>query len=207
MWPDHLEAGLRRRNEDTRLRILSTAERRFAQRGYDATGVAELCRSAGVSKGAFYHHFASKHDLFLELLDSWLAALDSAFAAAVEQADDVPTALRGMADLVAEGIRRPEQRLGMFVEFWAHAQRDPAIWRRAAEPYRRYLAYFERLIAKGIEQRRFRQIAPERAASLLTSMALGLLMQASFAPDDEAWSDTLRGTVEMFLEGLEDVRR
>ena len=196
-----------RRTEDTRLRILSTAERQFAQSGYDATGVAELCRSAGVSKGAFYHHFASKHDLFLQLLDIWLAALDAAFAAAAEQADDVPTALRGMAELVAEGIRRPEQRLGMFVEFWAHAQRDPAIWRRAAEPYRRYLAYFERLIARGIEQHRFRQIAPEKAATLLTSMALGLLMQATFAPDDQAWGETLRSTLETFLESLEEVRR
>ena len=66
-----------RRGERTRSRILQAAEDCFAQRGYDAASVAEICRSAGVSKGAFYHHFPSKQALFLELLDRWLAELDA----------------------------------------------------------------------------------------------------------------------------------
>ncbi len=169
--------------------------------------MAEICRSAGVSKGAFYHHFASKHELFLELLDTWLAALDASFASAVQQAADVPTALRRMADLVAEGIRRPEVRLGLFVEFWAHAQRDPLIWERAVDPYRRYLTYFERLIGQGIEQGDFRQASPRVSAVLLTSTALGMLMQAQFVPEDEEWGETLRATVGLLLDGLREDRQ
>ncbi len=196
-----------RSREDTRQHILRNAERLFAAGGYDATGVAEICRSAGVSKGAFYHHFASKHELFLELLDTWLAALDASFASAVQQAADVPTALRRMADLVAEGIRRPEVRLGLFVEFWAHAQRDPLIWERAVDPYRRYLTYFERLIGQGIEQGDFRQASPRVSAVLLTSTALGMLMQAQFVPEDEVWGETLRATVGLLLDGLREDRQ
>jgi AcrR family transcriptional regulator len=193
-----------RNGENTRQHILRTAERLFATGGYDATGVAEICRAAGASKGAFYHHFSSKHDLFLELLDSWLAALDAGFASAVQQTADVPTALERMAELVAQGIRRPEVRLGLFVEFWAHAQRDPLIWERAAEPYERYLTYFERLIGQGIERGDFRQTSPRLSAVLLTSTALGMLMQAQFAPQAEEWGDTLRATVGLLLEGLRE---
>lgn len=196
-----------RNPEETRLHILRTAEGRFAASGYDATGVNEICRAAGVSKGAFYHHFASKHDLFLELLDSWLAALDAGFASAVQQTLDVPTALRTMAELVGQGIRRPEARLGMFVEFWAHAQRDPVIWARAVEPYARYLAYFERLIEQGIERGDLRRTSPQLAAVLLTSAALGLLMQAQFVPDAQDWGEALQGTVGLLLEGLQEGKR
>jgi AcrR family transcriptional regulator len=195
-----------RSHEDTHQQILHAAERLFAAGGYDATGVAEICRAAGVSKGAFYHHFTSKHDLFLELLDTWLAALDAGFETAVQETADVPTALRSMAALVAHGIQRPEVRLGMFVEFWAHAQRDPLVWERAAEPYARYRAYFEQLIREGIARGDIRPVSPQHGALLLTSTALGVLMQAQFAPNAEAWGEMLPATVGLLLEGLQEQR-
>lgn len=67
----------RRTGEEPRSRILQAAEECFARYGYDATGVAEICRRAGVSKGAFYHHFPSKQALFLEMLESWLGELNA----------------------------------------------------------------------------------------------------------------------------------
>ena len=57
-----IEMGPQKRGEETRSRILDAAQGCFVQHGYDATGVAEICRSAGLSKGAFYHHFPSKLD-------------------------------------------------------------------------------------------------------------------------------------------------
>ncbi len=60
------------RSEETRTHILEAALRRFANHGYSAASVDEICAEAGVSKGAFYHHFPSKQALFLELLNEWL---------------------------------------------------------------------------------------------------------------------------------------
>ena len=71
---------MQQRSEETRTRLLEAAVRLFAQQGYDASGVAEICAAAGVSKGAFYHHFESKQALFLALLEEWLARLDAAFS-------------------------------------------------------------------------------------------------------------------------------
>ena len=70
---------MQQRSMETRKRILDAAQSLFSQSGYDATGVAEICRAAGVSKGAFYHHFPSKQAIFLELLDGWLSRLDESF--------------------------------------------------------------------------------------------------------------------------------
>ena len=46
-----------------RARVLGAAVDLFARQGYDATSVAEVVTQAGVAKGGFYHHFASKEAL------------------------------------------------------------------------------------------------------------------------------------------------
>lgn len=50
---------------EVRRRILSAAVDLFADHGYDATSVSQVITRAGVAKGGFYHHFASKDDLLL----------------------------------------------------------------------------------------------------------------------------------------------
>lgn len=49
-------------------RIRVAAERLFAEQGYDAVSTSAIAELAGVSKATIYHHFASKHDLYLEVL-------------------------------------------------------------------------------------------------------------------------------------------
>jgi AcrR family transcriptional regulator len=52
------------RNFDrTRTSLVEAASRLFATRGYDGTAVDTIIQEAGVSKGAFYHHFHSKDEL------------------------------------------------------------------------------------------------------------------------------------------------
>ena len=44
----------------------------FAEKGFGATSIPEICTRAGLTKGAFYSNFANKDALFLALLDrSW----------------------------------------------------------------------------------------------------------------------------------------
>ena len=46
-----------------RLELVDLAERLFLEKGYERTTVNDVIDAAGVSKGAFYHHFRSKEDL------------------------------------------------------------------------------------------------------------------------------------------------
>ncbi|MDP1933030.1 MAG: TetR/AcrR family transcriptional regulator [Gammaproteobacteria bacterium] len=50
---------------DTRLKLMQTATELIWESNYDNVGIAEICKHAGVTKGAFYHHFTSKADLFV----------------------------------------------------------------------------------------------------------------------------------------------
>jgi AcrR family transcriptional regulator len=55
------------KGESTRDRILRVAAEKFAEKGYHATGVAELGDAAGIQRGALYYHIGSKEDLLFHL--------------------------------------------------------------------------------------------------------------------------------------------
>jgi TetR/AcrR family transcriptional repressor of nem operon len=58
----------------TRERILQVAERLMTEQGYSATSVDQVIVASGSSKGAFFHHFASKADLAVQLVERYVAA-------------------------------------------------------------------------------------------------------------------------------------
>lgn len=55
--------------QDTRTRLLETALEMIWQSNYNAVGVNDICKQAGVTKGGFYHHFESKASLFCAASD------------------------------------------------------------------------------------------------------------------------------------------
>lgn len=65
-----------------RERILEAAARRFAENGYENTGVRDIARDLGISNPSLYHHFPSKADILGELLSAPAAQLRNAIAEA-----------------------------------------------------------------------------------------------------------------------------
>lgn len=63
--------------EETKKRILQKATQLFVQKGYAAVTMNEVCAVAKVSKGSLYHHFPSKDELFLYVVEDdtqqWLS--------------------------------------------------------------------------------------------------------------------------------------
>ena len=63
-------------------KLLQAAVTVVRQKGYSATSVDDLCAAAGVTKGAFFHHFATKEDLAVAAAEFWGETTSAFFAAA-----------------------------------------------------------------------------------------------------------------------------
>ncbi len=178
------------RAEETRRRILEAALEAFAGQGYQATGVAEICQRAGVTKGAFFYHFPTKQDLFLALLNEWLTQLDQFLQFESSRGHTIAESLYNMADMLRLGLTQGRNYLPMFLEFWLQAARDPAVWHTTIEPYRRYRAYFTDLYRQGLTEKSLRGSDPELMAVVTVSLALGLLLQGLMDQESVTWEET-----------------
>ena len=66
---------------EARARLIEAARRLVRHKGFAATSVDDLCAAAGVTKGAFFHHFPSKDALGVALIDDWTETTGAMFAA------------------------------------------------------------------------------------------------------------------------------
>ncbi len=65
-----------------RAALLDAAIALVRRQGWAATGIEQLCAAAGVSKGAFFHHFSSKDALGAAAVEHWSQVTGDLFAAA-----------------------------------------------------------------------------------------------------------------------------
>ena len=124
----------RRRREETVERLLDAALETFAEIGFAAASVGDICRRGGFTRGAFYSSFRTKDELFGAL---FVRETGRSFTRAEEQL----AGLEGEADPIAAAV---ERCLGSFradrtwvlvhTEYALHATRHP----EAAAALRRY---------------------------------------------------------------------
>jgi TetR/AcrR family transcriptional regulator, repressor for uid operon len=174
----------------------------FARDGFEATGVAEICERAGVSKGSFYYHFESKEAVFLELIDEWLNTLETTLADVTFKAHTVPEGLTEMAAMMQPVFEGNRLFMGLFLELWTHASRNEKVRRATLAPYHRFQDIFAELIHRGIAEGTIDQVDPVTASQLLLSLSSGLFLQASLEPDHRNWGKNLHDSIEILLNGL-----
>jgi TetR/AcrR family transcriptional repressor of nem operon len=105
----------------SRDRLLDAAVSVIRAQGLHATTVDDLCRAAGVSKGAFFHHFASKDDLAIAAADHWSVTTGDLFEAApYHEPDDPAERVLGYLDfrasLIGDAIERYTCLVGTMVQ-------------------------------------------------------------------------------------------
>jgi AcrR family transcriptional regulator len=101
------------RAEATRAGLVATARRLFAERGYAGVGTEEVVRHANVTRGALYHHFHDKRDLFRAVHEQVESELVASIARELE------------------GIADPRELLQVGVRSFLDACMDPEVIRIA----------------------------------------------------------------------------
>jgi AcrR family transcriptional regulator len=175
----------RERSERTREQILGTAAQEFATRGYAGTSLNGIVRASGLTKGALYHHFASKLELALATFRHEQLRLLGAIASAAEGRPDALSALREIFRARARVLRDdPNTRAVLTLGAEFRANPDPTFVKQQEAA----LEMLERFLHRGQVEGSVRSdIDTRRAAELLFAAVVGL--------DD----------VSRFLSGLEDL--
>jgi len=194
---------MQERSQETRTQITAAASRLFSQSGYDATGVAEICAQAGISKGAFYHHFPSKHAVFMSLLEEWLAGLDKQIEYLGHSARPAATTLLGMGAMLEFIFHSASGQLPLFLEFWAQASRDKTVWHTTIAPYRRFHHQFTQLVERGVQDGSLHTSDPQATAWVILALATGILLQGLLDPQATAWDEVGKHGLQILVNGLE----
>ena len=121
---------------DARTRVLDAAVDLFAEHGYDGTSVSQVITRAGVAKGGFYHHFASKEALLYEvygdLIGRQLAGMDAILARGLSPAETLRALI---ADLVETTAASARPALVFWREMHRLGDERTAAYRRARRRY------------------------------------------------------------------------
>lgn len=179
-----------------RERIVETAARLFREKGYDGIGVADLMKSAGLTHGGFYGHFASKEDLLA-------AATEHALQQSVQRwqgylAEGRETALRKIGDGYLSEQHRDQPGKGCSVTaLGADIARLGDKARHAlTEGARGQLAVLEQLMP-GADAATRRQQALAQYAAMVGAIVLAR------AVDDAALSHEMLAAVQATLTGAD----
>lgn len=87
---------------------MATARRLFAERGYADVSAAEIVSAAGLTRGALYHHYADKRDLFRAVFVELETELSAEIRGAVERAPDPAGAMVAGLDAFLATCERDE---------------------------------------------------------------------------------------------------
>lgn len=96
------------RSETTRAALMGAARGLFAERGYASVSTEEVVRAAGVTRGALYHHFATKADLLAAVYEQVEAELTEKIATAALSGSDPLGALRAGTEMFLDACLEPE---------------------------------------------------------------------------------------------------
>ena len=164
---------------DTKTKLLDASLLVIRCRGYAATSVDDLCREAGVTKGAFFHHFKSKEDMAVSAAAHFGAMAEGLFShAAYRSLADPLDRLLGYVDFRKSILRGEVSQftclLGTMVQ--EAYETNPAI-RAACDQY--ISAHAATIEADIAEVMRVRGMAPGWSASSL-ALYIQSVLQGSF---------------------------
>jgi AcrR family transcriptional regulator len=194
----------------TRAELLATAARVFARRGYNGAAVEEIAEEAGYSHGAVYSNFEGKADLFLAVLEDYMAERARELAETqVGLDEDAPleTRARALADQWMERFAEDRESFLLHMEFIANAGRDPAMAERFGsrsaslrETISRYISHYAAEAGSELA------LPADDLALVLRALGIGLAIEALVSPAavrDEAYGDFVELLVKLLREHAE----
>jgi AcrR family transcriptional regulator len=195
-----VEIAMRKRSEmveETRSKLIETARKAFAEKGYAKASMDDITAEAGLTRGALYHHFGDKKGLLQAVVDQ----IDSEMAARARQtATQAESVWEG---LLAEGIAYIEMALNPEVQRIVLLDGpavlgDPSRWPSQNSCLQATIGMVQALIRDGV----MKPVNAEAAAHLLNGAALNAALWIAASDDPQSVVDSAIETFLVMANGL-----
>jgi AcrR family transcriptional regulator len=186
------------RTAATRGALLAAARKLFAERGYADVAMEEVVAAAGVTRGALYHHFGGKRDLFEAVFEQVEQEITEDIAVRALTGRDPLDALRAGARAFLGHCLEPDMQRMVLLD-------APAVlgWERWREIGLRYgLGLTEATLQAGIDAGVIAPMAARPLAHLLVGALDEAAMAVARADDPEAAREEMVAVLDGLLDGL-----
>lgn len=183
--------------------LIDAAQQLILSKGFPATRVDEICEAARVTKGSFYHHFASKDDLASVLIDHYFAGLTHALCSGSWQAMDDPVKrLLAFFDHTMKVVQGPLLRKGCLLGSFALdlSETHPSIRVAIEDRFNQLVKVLEPTIQKAVKQQGVRgSVSAGAMARQFVSVLQGSIVLAKAYRDHGKVAEGVRCYKTMFV--------
>jgi TetR/AcrR family transcriptional repressor of nem operon len=180
--------------DNSRTRLLTATIDLVRANGYAATRVEDVCAAAGVTKGSFFHHFASKEDLAIAAASQWNDRATQVFAHAPYQAE-----AESLDRLLGYVKFRKELLAGDIWEWSCYAgttiqethETYPAIRDACARSITHHVAMLRAMIDDVLREHPVAGLRAESLAVHIQAVVQGAFVMAKARQDQKAAMDSL----------------
>lgn len=192
--------------EKRRAQLIETACQCILEKGYRNFTLQDVTDRLGLSKGSLYHHFETKEELLLAVLDHLIRGWDRVIEKKLEGVAGSEEKLSALLEAGFE-IGRDGVSYLILVDFWGEMDHNQAFREANSAFYVRYRRQIAEIIEEGIQEGTFRQLDSSMAASMVLALIDGFSLQRMFDPQafgmEKAWK-ACEAFVFCHLAGLYD---
>jgi AcrR family transcriptional regulator len=187
---------------ERRQQIMEAALACFARNGYHLTTMDDIAEQLPFSKGLLYYYFKTKRDLFLAILDDWMARAMAEWGKLLQP--DAPAAEQ-LGACLAYGMQLLTQSAELSrveFEFYGELGRDPTISEAYRSLFATFRAEFQALLETGITRGELRPVNTDAVAAVLLAIYEGLALQAVTEPEAFNWPTIAQEISDMVMRGI-----
>ena len=182
--------------------IMDAAMKVITRKGFSNTRMDDIVQEAGLSKGAIYHHYQKKKDIFLALIGHWESQTFPDFYSRNGKERSAADTLKDFASEVIKVFKSRSHVFQAEVEFWALANQDDEVRKRSQELYEKIITLFELVIIKGIREKEFIKVDTRITAIYILSVFQGINWFCIFKDKKINAEDYIQKSIKLILSGL-----
>jgi len=188
--------------EERQSQIMEAAMKVFTKKGFASARMDDIVKESGLSKGAIYHHYEGKKDIFLALIEHWETQTFPDFYSRNGNIRSAADTLRDFANEIVKVFKSRSYVFHAEVEFWSLSNQDDEVRKRSQELYEKIINLFELVVNKGIREKEFIKVDSRMTAIYILSVFQGINWFCIFNDKKLKAENYILDSIEMIISGL-----